>query len=112
MEPQFGYDTIKRAAVSAAANGDNVIVAAVTGKKLRVLALDVSAAAAVNGKLMTDVGVGAVALTGLHYFAAAGDPWGMNTLGYGWCETDAGEALNLWLSGAFAVGGVVIYAEV
>jgi len=112
MEPQFGYDTIKRVAVSAALNGDNAIVAAVVGKKLRVLALDVSAAGAVNAKLRSDVGAGGSDITGLHYFAAAGGMWQMDTLGYGWCETDAGEALNLNLSGAVAVAGVVVYAEV
>ncbi len=112
MEPQFAYDTIKRAAVSASSSGDNIIVAAVTGKKLRVLALDVSAAGAVNGKLRSDVGAGGSDITGLHYFAAAGAMWQMDTLGYGWCETDAGEALNLNLSDAVAVAGVVVYAEV
>lgn len=111
MEPQFAY-TIKRVAVSAALSGDNTIVAAVAGKKIRVLALDVSAAGAVNAKLRSDVGAGGVDITGLHYFAAAGAGWQMDTLGYGWCETDAGEALNLNLSGAVAVGGVLVYAEV
>ncbi|MFH0914828.1 MAG: hypothetical protein V1912_00065 [bacterium] len=112
MEPQFGYDSIKRAAVSAALNGDNAIVAAVTGKKIRVLALHVSAAGAVNGKLRSDVGAGGSDITGLHTFAGAGSEWDMSTLGYGWCETDIGEALNLNLSGGVAVAGVVVYAEV
>lgn len=111
MEPQFPY-ILKRVAVSASSSGDNTVVAAVTGKKIRVLALDISAAGAVDAKLRSDVGGSAVDMTGLHYFAAAGAGWQMNTLGYGWCETARGKALNLNLSGAVAVGGVLVYAEV
>ncbi len=111
MEPQFPYD-VKRAAVSASGAGDNTIVSAVAGRKLRVLALHLNAAGAVNAKLRSDVGGGGTDITGLHVFAAAGDAWEMNTLGYGWCETAAGKALNLNLSGAVAVAGVLVYAEV
>jgi hypothetical protein len=112
MEPQFGYDTIKRAVVNAAAAGDNAIVAAVAGKKLRVLALHLNAAGAVNAKLKSDVGGGATDITGLYVFAAAGDDVQLGELRYGWCESAVGKALNLNLSGAVAVAGVVVYAEV
>lgn len=111
MEPQLPY-TIKRAAIAAASNGDNELVAAVTGKKLRLLALELTAAEAVNGKLQSDAGAGAVDLTGLHYFGATGPAWSLPYNAAGWCETASGKKLNLSLSAAKAVGGALVYAEV
>lgn len=107
MEPQLPY-TIKRAAIVASSSGDNVLVAAVSGAKIRVLAMEISASGAVNGKLQSNT----TDLTGLHYFAAAGDVWLLPYIPGGWCETVAGEKLDLNLSGAVAVGGSLIYAEV
>lgn len=107
MAPTLPY-TIKRAVISAAANGDNALVAAVSGKQIRVLALEVSASGAVNGKLQSD----STDITGLHYFAAAGDVWCLPYNVAGWCETVVSKKLDLNLSGAVAVGGVLVYAEV
>lgn len=107
MAPTLPY-TIKRAVISESGAGDNALVAAVTGKKIRVLALEMSASGAVNGKLQSD----STDITGLHYFGAAGDVWCLPYNVAGWCETVAGEKLDLNLSGAVAVGGVLVYAEV
>lgn len=101
---------IKFAKIAAASNGDNTLVAAVTGKKIRVLSYSLSAAGAVNGKFQS--GAGGTDLTGLKYFAAAlpGATWPFNP--GGWFETASAALLNLNLSGAVAVGGELSYVEV
>ena len=101
--------TPKFAAISASSSGANTIVAAVAAKKLRVLSYVISASAAVNAKwqshaIPTDK-------TGLLYMATNGGAVaGFNPAG--WFETIAGEALDLNLSGATAVGGHLSYIEV
>jgi hypothetical protein len=84
-------------------------VAAVTGKKIRVLAMALVANGAVNAKLQS--GAGGTDITGLFYLAANGGfvlPYNK----VGWCETVASALLNLNLSGAVAVGGCLMYVEV
>lgn len=100
--------TPKFAPIAASASGANSIVAAVTSKKIRVLAVDLIANGAVNAKWRSAT---AADLTGLAYLVA--------NAGYvrpfsptGWFETAAGEALTLDLSAAIAVGGCVVYVEV
>jgi hypothetical protein len=97
------------AAIAASSSGDNALVAAVTGKKIRVHAYELSASGAVNAKFRS----GTTDVTGLIYLAAAGssadgveadkDPDGL-------FETAVSTALNLNLSGAVAVGGFVDYS--
>lgn len=97
------------AAIAASSSGDNTLVAAVTGKKIRVHAYELSASAAVNAKFRS----GTTDITGLIYLAAAGagsdaversnDPDGL-------FETVAGALLALNLSGAVPVGGWVDYS--
>lgn len=98
---------VQRAAVSASGSGDNTLVAAVTGKKIRVLSLVLSAAGAVNVRL--ESGAGGTALTGVMVMAAAGDQIVLPFNPLGWVETAAAALLNLELSGAVAVTGVVNY---
>jgi hypothetical protein len=97
MNPQY-------AVISASSSGDNAIVAAVTGKRIRVLSYLLVANAAVNAKwrsATTDV-------TGLLYLAANGGA-ACAFEGLGCFQTAVGEALNLNLSGAVAVGGHCTY---
>lgn len=99
--------TPKFAVVAAATSGANEIVAAVSSKKIRVLAVRLSAAGTVNTKWQS----ASTDKTGLNYFVANS----YATLGYnplGWLETASGEALNLNLSAAVAVGGMITYVEV
>lgn len=95
--------------IVAASSGDNVLVAAATGKKIRVHGYELSASAAVNAKFRS----GTTDVTGLMYAAAAG-PFGdaQDRAGDtdGLFETVAGQALNLNLSGAVAVGGWVDFS--
>lgn len=100
---------IKYAKISASSSGNNTLVAAVTGKKIRLVAVAMMAAAAVNAKFQT--AAGGTDLTGLFYPAANGGfvlPYNEE----GWFETVVGELLNLNLSGAVAVGGCLTYQEV
>jgi hypothetical protein len=95
--------------ISASSNGNNTIVAATTGKKIRVLALILSFSAAVNAKFQS--GAGGTDKTGLFY----GTTNTQIVLPYnklGWFETAAGALLNLNLSGAVPVGGCLTYIKV
>jgi hypothetical protein len=103
--------TPKFAKIDAASAGDNTLVAAVTGKKIRVLSYVL-----VNGHTDTQTvrfesGAGGTALTGQMIFAANGGvSSGHNPAGH--FETAAGALLNLELSGATTVDGHLTYVEV
>jgi hypothetical protein len=101
------------APITASTSGDTAVVAAVSGKKIRVKAWSVTngAASVQNVKWRS----GTTDLTGLFYSTAigliagqdlAGGPAGQQEFYF---ETAAGAALNLNLSAATAVGGVVQY---
>ena len=102
--------SVKFAKIAASSNGNNTLVTAVTGAKIRVLAYNLSAAGAVNAKFQS--AAGGTDLTGLKYFAAAGDNLVAPFSPEGWFETVAGELLNLSLSAGVAVGGELVYAEI
>lgn len=106
--------TVKRAVIAAATSGANTLLAAVTGKKIRVLSLAVIGAAAVN-LYFTTAAAGTVIFGGSTNkitIAAAGDGFVLPFNEHGWFETVAGELLNLNLSGAVAVSGGFTYIEV
>lgn len=96
--------------VDGATSGDNEIIAAVSGKKIRV----VNGLLVMTGTAVTirfESGAGGTALTGQMQPAAG------NILPFGYCpvghfETAAGSALNMELSGAQSVDGWVTYIEV
>jgi len=100
---------VQYAVVDHAASGDNTLVAAVTGKKIRVVSLCMVAAGTVLARF--ESGAGGTALTGQMSMAA-------NTqimLQYnpaGWFETAAAALLNLELSAAISVDGVVGFVTV
>ena len=100
------------APINVSASGDNPVIAAVAGYAIRVVGYVLSFSGAVNAQWLSDVGGGAVTLSGLLYGPAAGavlvavEP-GPNARG--WFQTARGKALNLNLSGATAVGGHVIF---
>ena len=102
VEPKF-------AAIAAASSGNNTVVAAVADKNIKVLALTLSASAAVNAKFQS--AAGGTDLTGLYYLTTNSQL----VLPYcklGWFETAASALLNLSLSGAVPVGGCLTYIEV
>jgi len=99
--------TPKFATIAASSSGSNAIVALVSGKKIRVIRWNASSNGSVNMKWQSS----ATDITGLFYttqFASAGGAY----CPVGIFETASGEALNLNLSAAVAVGGVLTYLEV
>lgn len=104
-----GDELVAIAAIAASSSGDNAIVAAVTGKKIRVRQVHLSngVATAQNAKWRS----GTTDLTGLFYSAAVGAFGGASAVNPDYLfETVAGAALNLNLSAATAVGGFVVYS--
>ncbi len=98
----------KRAVIDHAGSGDNTIVAAVTGKKIRVVSAFLIAAGAVTVRF--ESGAGGAALTGQMTIAANGGlvlPFNPN----GWFETAESALLNLELGGAVSVDGALTYVE-
>jgi hypothetical protein len=101
--------TVFYAKIQTSTSGASTVVAAVSGKKIRVIGFRLSASAAVNVKFQSHVTP--TDLTGLAYYAAnGGEVVPKNE--YGWFETVAGEALDLNLSAAVAVGGSLAYVTV
>ena len=77
-----------------------------TGYKICVIGAKLMAAGSVNAKWQS----AATDLTGLSYLVAGGGEVLPHNPA-GWFETVAGEALNLNLSAAVAVGGHITYIE-
>ena len=100
--------TVKRAAIAVSSSGNNTLVAAVTGKKIRVLSLYLTAAGSVNVKFQD--GAGGTDLTGLAYLVVnTGFVLPYNP--HGWFQTSDTTLLNANLSAAIAVGGAMTYIE-
>lgn len=97
----------KFAVITASASGSTSVVALVAAKKIRVISYVVVANAAVNIKFQSN----ATDETGLLYLSANGGVSGAYAP-TGHFETNAGEALNINLSAAVAVGGHITYVEV
>jgi hypothetical protein len=96
------------AAIAVSASGDNAVVSAVAGKKIRVVKYTLSAAGSVVVKFRSG---SSADLTGPFALATFGG------LGGSYCplglfETAAGESLVINLSGAVSVAGHLTYIEV
>ena len=108
---QSGNDQVipKFAIIDAATSGDNTLQAAVADKKLRVLAVVLVAAGAVNARF--ESGASGTALTGqMNLTTNSGFVLPYNPVG--WFEAAANTLLNLELSGAVSVDGCLTYIEV
>ena len=106
--PCISQTPVKRAIISGAA-GDVAVVAAVTGRKIRVLQFYLHQAAA--GTIRFESGAGGTALTGVMVTTAetlAINP-GFNPFGH--FETVAGESLSIEAATG-AVQGWCVYQEV
>lgn len=102
------FATPQRIQVNASASGNNTIVAAVTGKKIRVLQYKVICAGAVT---VTWESSGGTVIDGPCAFSANGGeapPY----CPVGHFETLVGEGLVMNLGGAVQVGGHLIYVTV
>lgn len=100
---------IKHASIAASSSGDNTVVAAVAGKRIRVLSYMLVAAGAVTVRF--ESGAGGTALSGQMSLAANGGAVANFNQG-GWFQTAAGSLLNLELGGAVSVAGHLSYIEV
>lgn len=101
--------TPKFATIAAASSGNNTLIAAVSSKRIRVLAAVFMGNGTVNVKFQD--GAGGTDLTGLFYLIAnTGACLPFNPAG--WFQTSVNTLLNLNLSGAIAVGGCITYVEV
>ena len=100
--------TPKFAAISASSVGDNTVVAAVAGKKIRVLKYTILTSGPVAAKFRS---ASVADLTGSMTLAANSGVGGA-FCPVGLFETAAGDALNLNLSGAAGVAGHLTYIEV
>lgn len=104
-----GYSSqiVKYAAISGAASGNNTLVAAVAGKKIRVYNIVLISAGTMTVKFQSAAGgtdlTGAMTVAAGTGFAPGFDPTGH-------FETVAGELLNLVLSGATQASGWMKYA--
>lgn len=97
------------ATLTASASGVTNLVALVSSKKIRVLALSLIANGSVNVKFQSHVTP--TDISGLYYLAAnVGFVLPYNPLG--WFQTVSGEALDINLSAAVAVGGNIVYVSV
>jgi len=99
---------IQRRAVSAASAGDNEIVPAQQGQRIKVLGCLLMAAADVNLKF-TD-GASGTDLTGLIAMGAKGNGFILPLGGTHWLETSVTTPLLLNLSAGVQVSGVIVYA--
>lgn len=100
---------VKYAVLSAASNGNNTVVAAVTGKKIRVISLWVVSAGTVTTTWQS--GAGGTGLTGAASLVV-NTGYVLNHNKDGWFETAAGSLLNLSLSAGIQVSGSLSYVEV
>lgn len=99
----------KYAVIDDATSGNNTLVAAVSGKQIRVLAIFMIAAGDVVARFESDAD--GTALTGqMDLTTNSGFVLPFNPVG--WFQTDAGELLNLELDGAVSVDGCLVYAEI
>lgn len=101
--------TPKFAAISAASSGNNTIVAAVSGKKIRVLSYKLMGDGAVTAKFQS--GAGGTDLTGAFAIGANGGVGG-DFCPVGFFETGSAALLNLSLGSAVGVRGHLTYIEV
>jgi hypothetical protein len=102
--PSLALSDVLYAAISADALGTNELVAGVAGLRIRVVSLVLVASGGANTVHL----VGEVALTGEMDIASNGQL----ILPYqpaGWCEAGTGEPLNLELSDATLVAGMLSY---
>ena len=99
----------RKYATIAAGNGDNTVVEAVVGSRIRVLGYILSPAGAVVAKFMS----GATELTNkIQFVGAVIQPFSSGFMPDGWFQTAANTALVLNLSGAVVTGVQVVYVLV
>lgn len=109
LAPPSDPAIVKRVPIDVASSGDNTVIAAVAGKKLRVISLFYLAAGTTTVRF--ESGASGTALTGqMQHVAQTGIVLPRNV--DGWFETAVGDLLNIELSAAISVDGVLDYIEI
>lgn len=98
--------TPKFSAIDASNSGDNTLVSAVPGKKIRVYAANIVCEG--ETKIQFESGAGGTALTGQISAGSILYPFSP----FGWFETEANALLNLEISDAVSCAGSLVYGEV
>lgn len=101
--------TPKFVTIAASSSGNNTLIAAVAGKKIRVLSYTLVAASSVTATFQN--GASGTAISGIMSFAANGGV-SVPFSPVGHFETSISTLLNLSLSGAVSVAGHLCYVEV
>lgn len=101
---QVDVSPVYRASISAASSGANTIVAAQSGKQIRVLAYTIIAAGAVGATWKS----ASTSISGAMSLAANGGV-AQPFVEVGVLQTAVGELLGLTLDGAVQVSGYVVY---
>lgn len=105
-----GWRAQVKTAFFAAVSGDNTVVAAVTGKRIRVFGYTLSSNGTVNAQWKSGASTN---ISSLKYMLAGTQVQAPTCPdGSYWFHTARGDALVLNLSAAISVGVDVIYAEV
>lgn len=108
-----GPDAVpKFANIKEATSGDNTVVSAVTGKKIRVVSGWMVAAGTVTMYWVdgADNALGGDGTTGVSLVANSGYTLPFNPVG--WFETASGQSLDINLDGNVGVAGSLTYIEV
>ena len=106
---QYSGAEIKYAVIDNATSGDNTIVSAVSGKRIRVLSGCLVSSGTVNVRF--ESGAGGTALTGqMNLVANTGFIIPFCEVGN--FQTNYSQLLNLELSGAVSVDGWIVYQEI
>ncbi len=103
---KYGPGTVKRAFGTASLIGDNLVVAAVPKKRIRVLAYIVGSPSALTTGFQDDDG----AIAAIHTLNNSNLP--VPYLEVGWCQTKVGGRLDLNNSAASPVFFMILYVEV
>lgn len=108
-----GQDVVPQYAnIAIGSSGDNTIVAAVTGKKIRVISGFLVGSGDVNAYFV-DGANNALAgdgSNGIDLTANSGFTLNFNPVG--WFETASGQSLDINLDGAVSVAGALTYIEI
>jgi len=107
IQVAFNTPTRKYALIDANSSGNTQVVAAVSGKRIRVVAYALVASAAVNVQFRSG---STTNLTGPMRLVEAGGV--AHAFEGGLFQTNVGESLNINLSANVQVGGYVVYEEV
>lgn len=99
---------VKYEKINANTSGDNTLLAAVTGKRIRVLAVNIICTTA--GDVRFESGASGTALTG-QYPVAANGGFVLPYSPVGWFQTASATLLNLELSGTLDCNGSFVYVE-